>query len=46
MNGSHQQLHHLNVDGVSPIADQDHGLREFVLTDPDGNQIRIDSRLH
>ena len=25
------------------IADQDYGLREFVLTDPDGNRVRIGS---
>ena len=31
--------------GVGPIAAQDYGLREFVLTDPDGNRIRIGSPL-
>jgi hypothetical protein len=39
------QLRHLGVDGVGPIAEQDYGLREFVLTDPDGNQVRIGSPL-
>jgi catechol 2,3-dioxygenase-like lactoylglutathione lyase family enzyme len=40
-----KQLRHLDVDGVGPLVEQDHGLREFVLTDPDGNQIRIGSPL-
>jgi len=31
------------VEGVGDIADQHYGLREFVLTDPDGNRIRIGS---
>jgi catechol 2,3-dioxygenase-like lactoylglutathione lyase family enzyme len=38
-----KQLHHLGVTGVGKLTDQDYGLREFVLTDPDGNQIRIGS---
>jgi len=33
----------LGVDGVGEIADQDYGLREFILADPDGNQVRIGS---
>jgi catechol 2,3-dioxygenase-like lactoylglutathione lyase family enzyme len=38
-----KQLRHLNVEGVGHIADQDYGLREFTLTDPDGNQVRLGS---
>jgi len=38
-----KQLRDLGVDGVGEIADRDYGLREFVLTDPDGNQVRIGS---
>jgi catechol 2,3-dioxygenase-like lactoylglutathione lyase family enzyme len=38
-----KQLRDRHVDGVGPIADQDYGLREFVLTDPDGNRIRFGS---
>jgi hypothetical protein len=34
------------IDRVGPILEQDYGLREFVLTDPDGNQLRIGSPLH
>jgi hypothetical protein len=40
-----KQLRHLGVDGVGPIVEQDYGLREFVLTDPDGNHVRIGSPL-
>jgi catechol 2,3-dioxygenase-like lactoylglutathione lyase family enzyme len=36
-----KQLRHRGVAGVGPIANQDYGLREFVLTDPDGNRVRI-----
>jgi hypothetical protein len=38
-----KQLRHLGVEGVGDIADQNYGLREFTLTDPDGNQVRIGS---
>jgi catechol 2,3-dioxygenase-like lactoylglutathione lyase family enzyme len=31
------------VDGLGPVRDQPWGLREFVVTDPDGNRIRIGS---
>jgi catechol 2,3-dioxygenase-like lactoylglutathione lyase family enzyme len=31
------------VEGVGPIADTDYGLREFVVTDPDGNRVRFGS---
>jgi hypothetical protein len=40
-----KQLRHHGVNGVGPVADQDYGLREFVLTDPDGNRVRIGSRV-
>ena len=38
-----KQLRDQGMNGVGDIADQDHGLREFVLTDPDGNHVRIGS---
>jgi hypothetical protein len=38
-----KQLRHLGNEGVGQIADQDYGLREFTLTDPDGNQVRFGS---
>ncbi|SCL32000.1 Glyoxalase-like domain-containing protein [Micromonospora rhizosphaerae] len=38
-----KQLRHHATAGVGPIADQDYGLREFVLTDPDGNRVRFGS---
>jgi catechol 2,3-dioxygenase-like lactoylglutathione lyase family enzyme len=38
-----KQLRETGVDGVGEIADQDYGLREFVLTDPDGNKVRVGS---
>ena len=38
-----KQLSDQGVAGLGPIAAQDYGLREFSLTDPDGNQIRIGS---
>lgn len=34
-----------HVAGLEPLQDQDYGLREFVITDPDGNRIRIGSSL-
>jgi uncharacterized glyoxalase superfamily protein PhnB len=40
-----KQLRHLGVDGVGAIVEQHYGLREFVLTDPDGNQVRIGSAM-
>jgi hypothetical protein len=38
-----KQLRDLDVHGVGEMADQGYGVREFVLTDPDGNRIRIGS---
>jgi catechol 2,3-dioxygenase-like lactoylglutathione lyase family enzyme len=41
-----KQLHGVRrIDRIGPIVEQDYGLREFVLTDPDGNQVRIGSPL-
>ena len=31
------------AEGLGPVEDQPHGLREFVVTDPDGNRIRVGS---
>ena len=31
------------VAGLGPVEDRSHGLREFVVTDPDGNRIRVGS---
>ena len=30
-----------DVGGLGPVEDRPHGLREFVVTDPDGNRIRV-----
>ena len=38
-----KQLRDQGVEGVGDIKDQDYGLREFILTDPDGNHVRIGS---
>src|SRR4051794_8729885 len=38
-----KQLRSAAVAGIGPVEDQPHGLREFVLTDPDGNRIRVGS---
>jgi catechol 2,3-dioxygenase-like lactoylglutathione lyase family enzyme len=32
-----------DAGGLGPVEDQPHGLREFVVTDPDGNRIRVGS---
>jgi catechol 2,3-dioxygenase-like lactoylglutathione lyase family enzyme len=32
-----------DVAGVGPVEEHDHGLREFVVTDPDGNRVRFGS---
>jgi hypothetical protein len=39
----HERLHQHGIDGLGPLADQDYGLREFALTDPDGNRVRFGS---
>ncbi|MGR6318819.1 VOC family protein [Micromonospora soli] len=41
-----KQLRHHATAGVGPIGDQEYGLREFALTDPDGNRVRFGSRAH
>jgi hypothetical protein len=38
-----KQLRHLAVEGVGQVTDQDYGVREFTVTDPDGNQVRFGS---
>ena len=38
-----KQLRERGTAGVDKIAEQDYGLREFVLSDPDGNRIRFGS---
>jgi catechol 2,3-dioxygenase-like lactoylglutathione lyase family enzyme len=41
-----KRLHDHAVAGVGPIADTDYGLREFVVTDADGNRVRFGSPAH
>ena len=38
-----KRLRSADVPGVGPVEDQDYGLREFVVTDPDGNRVRFGS---
>jgi catechol 2,3-dioxygenase-like lactoylglutathione lyase family enzyme len=38
-----KQLRHRDIAGLGEIAELDYGLREFVLTDPDGSRIRFGS---
>jgi catechol 2,3-dioxygenase-like lactoylglutathione lyase family enzyme len=38
-----KQLKSLGARGLGPVGDREHGLREFVVTDPDGNRIRVGS---
>ena len=33
-----------SVVGIGPLEDHPSGLREFLVTDPDGNRIRVGSR--
>jgi catechol 2,3-dioxygenase-like lactoylglutathione lyase family enzyme len=40
-----KRLKSQDAPGLGPVEDRDHGLREFVVTDPDGNRIRIGSPL-
>ena len=40
-----KRLRSEHVTGLEPLQDQEYGLREFVVTDPDGNRIRIGSPL-
>lgn len=38
-----KQLDRGGLAGLGPVEDKEYGLREFVLTDPDGNQVRFGS---
>jgi catechol 2,3-dioxygenase-like lactoylglutathione lyase family enzyme len=38
-----KELKSAAVPGIGPVEDKPHGLREFVVTDPDGNRIRVGS---
>ena len=38
-----KQLQQRSPTGIGPVEDQASGLREFVVTDPDGNHIRVGS---
>ena len=40
-----KQLKSQGVPGLGPVEDREHGLREFVVTDPDGNRIRVGSTI-
>jgi uncharacterized glyoxalase superfamily protein PhnB len=40
-----KRLRSEHVTGLERLQDQDYGLRQFVITDPDGNRIRIGSPL-
>ncbi|HEY8718879.1 VOC family protein [Pengzhenrongella sp.] len=40
-----KRLKAAHTTGLGPVQDQDHGLREFILTDPDGNQVRFGSAI-
>jgi catechol 2,3-dioxygenase-like lactoylglutathione lyase family enzyme len=38
-----KQLRSNDIQGLSPVEDHDYGMREFVITDPDGNRLRVGS---
>jgi uncharacterized glyoxalase superfamily protein PhnB len=38
-----KHLRSCDVQGVGPVQDFDYGMREFVITDPDGNRVRVGS---
>jgi len=40
-----KRLRSADLAGVGPVEDQDYGLREFAVTDPDGNRVRFGSPL-
>jgi catechol 2,3-dioxygenase-like lactoylglutathione lyase family enzyme len=40
-----KRLKSQDIAGLGPLEDKPYGLREFVVIDPDGNRIRIGSRL-
>jgi glyoxalase/bleomycin resistance protein/dioxygenase superfamily protein len=39
-----KQLQSRSMTGLGPVEDHPNGMREFVITDPDGNRIRFTSR--
>lgn len=41
----YERLQSFGADILSPIDDRAHGLRDFVVTDPDGNRIAIGCRI-
>ena len=38
-----KHLRSADVAGVGPVDERDYGLREFAVTDPDGNRVRFGS---
>lgn len=40
-----KRLHSSGAEGLGPVEDFDYGMREFVITDPDGNRLRVGSPL-
>jgi catechol 2,3-dioxygenase-like lactoylglutathione lyase family enzyme len=40
-----KRLRSADVAGLGPVEEQDYGLREFVVIDPDGNRLRFGSPL-
>jgi predicted enzyme related to lactoylglutathione lyase len=38
-----KQLRSRGIDGLGPVQEFDYGMREFVITDPDGNRLRVGS---
>ena len=38
-----EQLRSNAIEGLGPVEDFDYGMREFVITDPDGNRLRVGS---
>jgi catechol 2,3-dioxygenase-like lactoylglutathione lyase family enzyme len=40
-----KRLRSADVPGLGPVEEQDYGLREFVVIDPDGNRVRFGSPL-
>ena len=38
-----KHLRRNDIEGLGPVEDFDYGMREFVITDPDGNRLRVGS---
>ena len=38
-----KQLRSADMEGLGQVEDFDYGMREFMITDPDGNQLRVGS---